>query len=69
MATAILSKLLSLLNDSNTVDSIISSIERKFNKIPIFYSQSVIDEDYIANMEQIISPEEVQLFSIDNYPF
>jgi hypothetical protein len=123
ITTAILSKLLSLLDDNQAVLEIISSIERKFRSIPnvghlqiwlqrltlkidktkdykdyqeqlckkvpgdntfmwnidwlrdniknIFSQNSIIDQECINNMEQIIKPEEVQLFdyidfSLDN---
>ncbi|MDR2127333.1 MAG: RNA-directed DNA polymerase [Prevotellaceae bacterium] len=111
MATAILSKLLSLLNNNDAINDIIASIEKKFNKLPnvghlqvwlqrltlkicenkdyeeklckkviddntviwnidwlndniknVFAQHSIIDKTYIQNMEQIITPEEVQLF-------
>ena len=111
MAVAILSKLLSFLDDNTVIKSIIAAIEKKFAKIPnvgylliwlqrltlkiyatkdyeeilckkiidnniniwnidwlndeiktIITDTPIIDKDYIDKMEQIIKPEEVQLF-------
>jgi hypothetical protein len=111
LTIAILSKLLSFLDNNETINNTIVSIEKKFNKIPnvghlqiwlqrltlkinnnkdydeklckkiidnstaiwnidwlndniknVFAQQSIINKDYIQNMEQIIKPEEIQLF-------